>query len=271
MAVNVSLLGIRLDEMDDEEALDLLESRLSTGTRTRVVFVNAHCMNVAWRDSTYRRALTRAELVFPDGSGILLASRLLQLPIRHNLNGTDLVPRLLERASRSHRSVFLVGAAGDVVEQVAATIRLEYPGLRVLGVSSGYLDPPTEAETLARIRITHPDLLLVARGVPLQEVWIDSHWNGLPVGMAIGVGGLFDFMANRVPRAPAWMRRIGLEWSFRLIQEPRRLWRRYLIGNSLFLARVVANVPAGRRHQFVEDVAQPAPAPSVVEPPAKLA
>jgi N-acetylglucosaminyldiphosphoundecaprenol N-acetyl-beta-D-mannosaminyltransferase len=240
MATQVHLFGNRVDAFSPEEALDNLMERLRRSDRGRVYFVNAHCLNIASQDAAYREALADAEVVLADGSGLLIGSRILGLPIRHNLNGTDLVPRLLERAGAENRRVFLLGARPGVSAEVAQVLRKRYPGLIVSGYQHGFLTPELEHETLEMIAAAKPDILLVAMGVPLQEEWLRENWEQLPVTLGIATGALFDFLSGRYPRAPRWMRRVGLEWCFRLIQEPRRLWRRYLIGNAVFMAHVLA-------------------------------
>jgi N-acetylglucosaminyldiphosphoundecaprenol N-acetyl-beta-D-mannosaminyltransferase len=239
VATEVRFFGNRIDAFTPEEALDHLMGRLRRSDRGRVYFVNAHCLNVARRDSDYRQALAESEVVLADGSGLLIGSRLLGIPVRHNLNGTDLVPRLLERAGAESCRVFLLGGRPGVAAAVATVLGERYPGLVVAGVQHGYLTPELERETLASIAEAKPDILIVAMGVPLQEGWLHEHWERLPVTLGIAAGGLFEFMSGRHPRAPRWMRRVGLEWSFRLMLEPRRLWRRYLVGNAVFMARVL--------------------------------
>jgi N-acetylglucosaminyldiphosphoundecaprenol N-acetyl-beta-D-mannosaminyltransferase len=238
MAVTLSFLGIRLYEDEPVGAVSELHRRIGFGDPARIYFVNAHCVNVARRDRRYQAALAGADFVLPDGSGVLMGARLLGLPIRHNLNGTDLVPMLLDAAAAEGRSVFLFGGRPGVADAVAARLRELYAGLRIVGTADGYADAEDGA-LVERINAARPDVLLVALGVPQQELWIDENWERLNVRLAIAVGGLFDFMSGRIPRAPVWLRKSGLEWSFRLLQEPRRLWRRYLIGNVRFVIAVL--------------------------------
>lgn len=239
MTASVDFLGTRIDSFDAAGAVDEMADRINEGRRARVFFVNAHCVNIARRDAHYRQCLGRAEMVLPDGSGLLLASRILGIPLRHNLNGTDLVPLLLSRVANENRTVFVLGGRPGVAAEAARRLAERNPGLRVVGNAHGYLGPADEEELLARLRQLSPDILLVGRGVPLQETWLDRNWDGLPVRLGLAVGGLIDFVAGVHPRAPRWMRALGIEWCFRLIQEPRRLAKRYVVGNSVFLADVV--------------------------------
>jgi N-acetylglucosaminyldiphosphoundecaprenol N-acetyl-beta-D-mannosaminyltransferase len=272
MAISTSFLGIRIDEMDAQEAIDAISAQWAMGRKQRVFFVNAHCVNVASRDTQYRRVLAESELVLADGSGVLSGARLLGVPLTHNLNGTDLGPRLCARAAQEGRSVFLLGALPGVAEQAAARLTSLAPGLRIAGIHPGYFKPEDEEEILAQINAARPDILLVALGVPRQELWIAQHWEQLDVGTALAVGALFDFLAQRFKRAPAWMRRLGIEWTFRLIQEPGRLWKRYLLGNLAFECRVLlAAINPAHRRAARQTISRPAPsirAASTVQEPA---
>ncbi len=233
------LMGIQVDNLTMDEALERLAGYASTGQGRVVSFLNAHCANVARRDPAYRLALAESDLVLPDGSGVRLAGSVLGQPIRANVNGTDLFPRLCARLEREGRSLYLLGAAPKVAEGVVAWLRRHHPDLRVAGWRHGYFAPDEEARVVEEIAAAAPDVLLVALGVPRQELFLARHRAPLGARVALAVGGLFDFYSGRLPRAPLALRRLGMEWSWRLAQEPRRLWRRYLVGNLEFLAQVL--------------------------------
>lgn len=234
----IRVLGLPLDNLARDRALERIEALVASGGSALVFFLNAHCVNLAVRDPAYRRALERADLVLADGSGLALAGRLLGRPIRENLNGTDLFPPLAARLAGRGRRVFLLGGRPGAAEGVAAWLAGNHPGLVVVGHAHGYFDRQDQADLVRRIRAGRADVLLAALGTPRQELWLAANLAacGVPVGM--GVGGLFDFYSGRLPRAPRALRRLGMEWAWRLLQEPRRLWRRYLPGNFLFLHRV---------------------------------
>ena len=230
---------LTLDNLDMPEALSRIEALLDTGRGDLVCFVNPACVNIAATHRGYRRALSRAALVLPDGIGVKMAGDLLGTPLKQNVNGTDLLPRLLDRLARRRSRVFLLGGQPGVPERVSQAIGDRWPLVQVVGMRDGYFEPADEGAVVQAIRDSGADVLLVARGVPSQELFVDRHGPLLGVRLAIGVGGLFDFVSGRIPRAPQWMRDIGAEWVYRLAQEPQRLWRRYLVGNALFLARVL--------------------------------
>jgi len=199
-------------------------------------FINAHCLNIACKDPAYVDILNRADAVWPDGSGIRMAGRIRRFPVPENVNGTDMFPLICAKPYR----IFMLGAAPGVAEKAMANAQAEFPGAQFVGAAPGFFaDEAEERAVIRRINALDPDVLLVAMGVPRQEKWIDEHRSKLVCGVVMAVGGLLDFVSGRIPRAPLWMRKLGIEWCYRLYQEPVRLFRRYVIGNPLFLLRVI--------------------------------
>ena len=207
-------------------------------------FVNAHCLNLAYTDAHYAAILRTAASVWPDGTGVRMAGRRLGFPVPGNVNGTDLFPLVCRAAEKEGFSIFLYGARPWVVARMAENVAHDYPNLRIAGFCDGYA---ADAEVVARINAARPDIVFVAKGVPLQEKWIAVHREQVNAKAILAVGGLFDFVSGRIPRAPEWMRRHGIEWMFRLYQEPFRLFRRYVIGNPLFLWRLNRVLQTKRR------------------------
>jgi N-acetylglucosaminyldiphosphoundecaprenol N-acetyl-beta-D-mannosaminyltransferase len=236
--IRVRVGDVGFDNLDMQEALAALDRMLAGTSTQQVMFVNPACVNIAARHRGYRRALSRAALVLPDGIGIKIGSDLLGTPLKQNVNGTDLFPRLCDLLAARGASLFLLGGGAGVAQAVAARIAQEWPQIRVVGARDGYFSVAEEGGVVAQIRSSGADCLLVARGVPAQDLLIDRYLPLLGVKVALGVGGLFDFVSGRLLRAPVWMRETGLEWAFRLLQEPRRLWRRYLVGNLTFMGRI---------------------------------
>jgi len=234
----VQMAGIRLLNLGMDELVAAIEAALQGRSCTQVAFVNPACVNIAAVDPQYRAALARADWVCPDGIGMKIAGKILGRQIRQNLNGTDLFPRLCESLAASGRRLYLLGARPGVAEATARWARQQFPQLKIAGTHSGYFGAAGEEAVIAEIRRSSADVLLVAMGVPAQDLWLRRNLKKTGAKVGIGVGGLFDFYGGRIPRAPLWLREIGGEWVFRLIQEPRRMWRRYLIGNFTFLYRI---------------------------------
>ena len=232
----ISILGVPFSELRFDAAVERIRSMMRSGTSHQVVLANAHTLNLAYTDRAYQQVLEHASLVLRDGVGVELAAALYGGSLPHNFVGTDFVPALLQRLADPEVRVFLYGAEPGIAEAAARALDAHCPRIRVVGVQHGY---ENGTATVARIRAARPDVLLVALGNPLQEQWIAQHLEQLDACIALGVGALFDYLAGNVPRAPLWIRRVRCEWIFRLVVEPRRLWRRYLAGNVQFLWRVL--------------------------------
>ena len=187
----------------------------------------------------FRDAYHHALLSLPDGTPLLWAGRILKTPLREKLSGSDLIYHLSEFAAKKGFSVYLLGAAEGVAGEAARRLAARYPGLAVAGVDSPPLgfeeEPEMNAMVVQRVVDSNADICFVALGSPKQEVWMRQNSGPCRVPVMIGVGGSFDFVAGRVRRAPVWMQRTGLEWFWRLCHEPRRLWRRYLVYDPMFL------------------------------------
>lgn len=229
-----TLLGVDFHAVPAERAVALLDAHIRHRVPIKVAFANAHTLNTAAINRRYREVLGRFA-VFNDGVGVDLASRLhFGKRFPDNLNGTDFIPAYLEHSERDLR-VFLLGARPHVVRQAFETARARFTRHEWVGYHDGYFAFGEEAELLATLRQQRVDLLLVAMGNPLQELWIDRCAAASRATACVGVGALFDFLSGEVNRAPAWVRTLRMEWTYRLLLEPGRMWRRYLIGNASFL------------------------------------
>ncbi len=238
MTKTISLFGLPLVDTDKQSAIAAM---LDHPARATAAFLNAHCVNNAAKDSVYARALRAADFVLPDGSGISLAAKLLGKKLTENLNGTDLCHPLCEEAARRGLSIYLLGAKPGVAERAAAKMTEKVPGLKIAGTRDGFFDDANSGDVVRHANESEADIVLVAMGVPLQDVWIYRHRRQLNAQLVMGVGALFDFEAEAVSRAPKILRKRGLEWTWRLAVEPRRMAARYLLGNPVFVARAVAN------------------------------
>lgn len=235
----VEILGVKIDNLTMEEALDYIVNSAGGEKPRQLCFVNTDCLNKVVSDQPYRELLHQSDLVLADGIGLRLAGKLIGSEIRQNVNGTDLFPLLCEHLSNSPLGFFFLGARKEVVNSFADWTKQNYPGVQVKGQRDGYFDDAQEGEVREQIRNSGAQILLVAFGSPRQDMWIRTNLASLgAVRVAMGVGGLFDFYSGRIPRAPQWMRELSLEWVYRLYQEPGRMWRRYLLGNVIFLWRV---------------------------------
>jgi exopolysaccharide biosynthesis WecB/TagA/CpsF family protein len=243
----VEILGVPIARLDADTALDEVERLYEDAEPQIAAYANAHTLNLAYRDASYRALLNSAGIVLGDGAGVMIAAKLHRAPLPENLNGSDFNPRILGLAAARGWPVFLLGGRPGVADRVAARWCDELPHLDVAGTAHGYIDAGRASEVAASIKASGAGLVMVAMGNPLQERWIAEHLPATGARLGIGVGAFFDFSAGEVPRAPAWMNRVGIEWLFRLYQEPRRMWRRYLLGNPLFLARVAKARSSGRR------------------------
>jgi N-acetylglucosaminyldiphosphoundecaprenol N-acetyl-beta-D-mannosaminyltransferase len=230
----ISILGVAVDDLTEDEALARVADFIAAGGPHHVVTVNPEFVMEARRNPAFRATLAAADLATPDGVGLLLVARWRGMPLRGRVTGVELTSRIAAEGARRGWSLFLLGAAPGVAERAAAILQARYAGLRIAGCYAGSPRPADEPGIRALILQAQPDVLLVAYGHPAQDVWIARNQPHIRVPVAIGVGGVFDYLAGVAPRAPGWMRRLGLEWLYRLARQPRR-WRRILTAVPLFL------------------------------------
>lgn len=238
MPKTLKLFGLPLVDADHATALDAMLDRPG---KTTAAFLNAHCVNLASRDRLYRRALRAADFILPDGSGISLAAKMIGKRLTENLAGSDLCRPLCEEAARRGLSIYLLGAKPGVAERAAHNMVAKVPELRIAGYRDGYFEDRASEDVVRQINDSGADIVLVAMGVPLQDVWLYRHRRQLNAQLVMGVGALLDFEAGAIMRAPKLFRKLGIEWTWRLAMEPCRMAGRYLIGNVTFMARAMMN------------------------------
>ncbi|HEU4390452.1 MAG TPA: WecB/TagA/CpsF family glycosyltransferase [Blastocatellia bacterium] len=231
----ITIAGVEVDNLTQDEALATIDTLVRGNRGTYLAVVNAAKVAAAARDEQLLEVLRRADVVTADGMSVVWASRLLGRPLKARVTGIDLFDRLVGHAADRGLSVFFLGARHDSVASVVRRFEQQHPGLQVAGYRNGYFSAAESAAVADQIRSTGADLLFVAMGSPGQEFWIAENLVRTGVRFAMGVGGSFDHLSGLARRAPEWMQRAGLEWLYRLLREPRRMWRRYLIGNSLFV------------------------------------
>ena len=219
---SVSLLGMKVHRLSMGEALENLEQYIGEGKPHHIVTADASMVVQAGRDSELAEIVQSADLVTPDGAGLLWASKLLRRPILHRVSGVDLVAELARLSARKGYRLFLLGAAPGVADAAAQNLRERFPGAQFVGTRHGFFTPADEPQIVREIVAAKPDVLLVAFGIPKQEKFISRHKEELGVPVLIGVGGSFDVYSGRVKRAPKWMQNGGLEWLFRVCQNPRK-------------------------------------------------
>jgi N-acetylglucosaminyldiphosphoundecaprenol N-acetyl-beta-D-mannosaminyltransferase len=246
----MTLGHVPIDAVTQRGALDIVERMVNEGGGT-VFTPNVDHVVQAEYNARFRDAYSRVSLSLADGMPVLWAARLLREPLPERVTGSDFVPVLLERAAQLGWRVYFLGGAPGVGSLAKDKLVAKYPGLKIVGVDSPQLDVDDQPEKLAaivaRVRATEPQVVLVAFGAPKQELWIDSARDTLKPAVLIGVGASLDFIAGTVPRAPRWMSAAGMEWLFRLLREPRRLWKRYLVRDPRFLMVLGRTVRERRR------------------------
>jgi N-acetylglucosaminyldiphosphoundecaprenol N-acetyl-beta-D-mannosaminyltransferase len=229
----VELFGLQVDALTMDETVEVVRRMVADGRPHQHVAVNAAKIVAADRDPTLKDIIRSCDLVNADGVSVVWASKVLGAPLPARIAGIDLFERLIEAAAVDGRSVYFVGARPEVVAKVVEVFRERHPGLLVAGYRDGYWDDDDEVVTA--IARAAPDYLFLGIPSPRKEFWLSQHVPRLGVPFAMGVGGSFDVVAGLVGRAPRQVQRMGLEWVWRLAQEPRRMWRRYLIGNAAFV------------------------------------
>jgi N-acetylglucosaminyldiphosphoundecaprenol N-acetyl-beta-D-mannosaminyltransferase len=239
------IVSARVDNCTIEEAIERICAPPRRERARMVHFVHPHALNIATRDPRLRAQLEAADLVLPDGVGLQIAARMLGTPLRHNVNGTDLLPLLCAQLASRGIPLSLIGAAPGVAADCAAQLASKHAGLIIGAVEHGFADESSRARFLSKLSAIG-GVVLVGMGTPIQERWAWEHLASITGITVLTVGGLFDFYSGRIPRAPMALREVGLEWTWRLWQEPTRLARRYLVGNPVFLSRALAQRARGR-------------------------
>jgi N-acetylglucosaminyldiphosphoundecaprenol N-acetyl-beta-D-mannosaminyltransferase len=228
-AEKVTLFGVPIDNLTLAETVDRVETMIKAGPTHQHVVVNVDKIVKLQKDEQLRAAILDCDLINADGQPIVWASRLLGAPLKERVTGIDLFEALVARGFRS----YLLGARQEVVERVAGILQTR--GATVVGFRNGYWSPEEEAAVVTDVRVAQPDILFVAMSSPKKELFLRKWKEQLQVPFVMGVGGTFDVVAGVVKRAPRWMQRCGLEWFYRLCQEPRRMWRRYLVEDMAFI------------------------------------
>jgi N-acetylglucosaminyldiphosphoundecaprenol N-acetyl-beta-D-mannosaminyltransferase len=228
------MFGVPISALTMEQVVSLVDDTIARRATLLLGVVNAAKLVNMRRDKRLRKAVLAADMILADGVAVVWASRLLGRRLPERVTGIDLMHEMLQRGTDRHYRVFCLGATDEVLETTVARIRADYPGVVVAGYRNGYFSSDNELEIVESIRAARPDILLAAMSSPKKEIFLERWFGRLDVPICHGVGGAFDVLAGKVRRAPDGWQRLGLEWLYRVVQEPRRLWRRYMVTNTLF-------------------------------------
>lgn len=244
--VRDSVLGIHFHRLTRWELLESFRSAMRDGDRVRFSYLNIAVANLAHNNRQLSNLLNESELTYIDGAGIGWGLRLVGKAPEPRHTGADFLPEVLRICAEEKRTVGMLGGWPGSARRLAEVYRERIPGLEIVFVRDGFRDLEDEAGWRRELQENPPNLLMVGMGVPRQEFWIRDHFREFPINLYWSVGALFEYDSGGLPRCPEWMGRAGLEWLYRLYCEPGRLWKRYLIGNPLFLLRCLCSRWRGR-------------------------
>jgi N-acetylglucosaminyldiphosphoundecaprenol N-acetyl-beta-D-mannosaminyltransferase len=238
----VHLLGVQTFAMRLSDVLQLANERIAARTKLLIGVVNVAKVVNARKDPALREALAEADIVVADGAPLVWLSRMKGDPLPERVAGIDLMFELLKESDRRHYAVYFLGAKQAVLEEVVRIVKRDYPGLSVAGYRDGYFSPQDEPRVADEIRDSRADIIFVAISPPKKEIFLRKWGPVMNVPICHGVGGSFDVLAGVTRRAPRWMQKSGLEWFYRVLQEPRRMWKRYLVTNTQFIGLSLAEI-----------------------------
>jgi N-acetylglucosaminyldiphosphoundecaprenol N-acetyl-beta-D-mannosaminyltransferase len=239
----VNILGVNIHALRVSELHHEIDNIIKFNSHALILNVNINCLNLALRYSWMRDLLNRAEIVFCDGTGVILGAKILGYTIYERITYADWFWQLAEFAESRKFSFFFLGGRPGIPEKAAAILKDRFPNIRIVGAYHGYFDKSLGSSQneaiIERINEEKPNILVIGFGMPLQERWLLENWERIDANIALTGGAVFDYVSGSLVRAPRWMTENGLEWLGRLLVEPRRLWSRYLLGNPLFFWRVL--------------------------------
>lgn len=235
-----NFFDLNINILDSSEALDICTRYLKEDKFNSIFFLNAHCYNISRENIRYKEVLNKCTLLLNDGIGVKLGLRLLGIKQKENMNGTDFIPKVVELGTRLNKNIYLLGGKGDTAKFAGEKLKRMYPSCNIVGWNSGYFGNEINNYIINDILEKKTDILIVGMGVPMQEIWInDNELNLKGVKLCIAGGAILDFLAENVTRAPKTIRRLNLEWAYRLMLEPRRLWKRYILGNFKYIFYII--------------------------------
>ena len=234
---DITIGTIQFSSLSEDEIIEFVDYTIQNKEKATIAHANAHFVVESEKNRDFRENINVYTLIQPDGVGVYYASKILT----HNLesfklvqNGTDFYYRLLDYSDKHGRNIYLLGSTDDVLEAAKQYIKIHFPNIKIVGIHNGYFNS-LDTAIVENINSSNADILLIGMGVPRQELWLQGHVKELSVPVSITVGAGIEFISQRKRRAPSNMRKFGLEWFFRLLQEPGRLWKRYVIGIPYFI------------------------------------
>jgi N-acetylglucosaminyldiphosphoundecaprenol N-acetyl-beta-D-mannosaminyltransferase len=235
----IKFFGINLDIITAEETLSRISKFIDTKQITQHVVVNVAKLVYAQKDNELKDIINSCPLINVDGAGVVLGAKLLGINIPERVTGIDLMHNLIEYSAKKGYRIYFFGAQEEIVKKVVDIYSEKYPELIVAGYRNGYYSAEDEENIVSDIKNSKADILFVAMGSPKKEVFLSKYSEKMEVPFTMGVGGSFDVVAGKVKRAPAWMQAVHSEWIFRLVQEPKRMWKRYAVTNAEFAVMLV--------------------------------
>ena len=237
--MKTNFYNIKIDLLNKDNALSCIRNVLFQEHHKTLYFLNAHCFNLAQKNAKYFSALQSADYLLNDGIGITIGGRLKRIIFPDNLNGTDFIPLIIKEGYDSNKTFYLLGTKDHVLEKTIANLEKIYPGIKIIGVHNGFFTNAEGENIINEINRLKTEIVIVGMGVPQQEIWIHENKNAMShVKLFVAGGAILDFLSGTISRAPKWMRQIRIEWVYRLCLEPKRMWKRYILGNFLFFYNI---------------------------------
>jgi len=235
----INLLNFEIDAVSFNDTVNLLFDNLDKGIKSFVFFINALKVYELDKNVELRNAMKNFNFLLADGVPIVWVSKLFKKPLPGRVNGTDLFEKLMEEAEKRNKSVYFLGATQENIEKLIDVIKTRYPKLNIAGYRNGYFNKEEENKVVEVINKTNADILFLGFGSPKKELWAYKYKDKLTVPIVQGVGGSFDVVAGIIQRAPIWMQKSGLEWLYRVLKEPKRMFKRYFITNGYFIFTII--------------------------------
>ncbi len=239
MNERIQILGITIDPLTMKETVDAVEQYVLKKNPLHLMGVNADKINQCYEDEKIKKIVNESGIINADGASVVLASKFLGAPVPERVAGIDLMQNLLELSNKKGYSVFFFGAKEEILQDMLKAFKQRYPNLNVVGYRNGYFSPEDEKKIQEDIKERKPDFVFVGITSPKKEYIIQSFMDNGINTVFMGVGGSFDVLSGHIKRAPLWMQKLNLEWLFRVVNEPKRLFKRYFVGNVTFIKRVL--------------------------------